>query len=67
MSYIVLYSDIVRKEHKNMIKRTFMETKTLYYPPQTDVLELKSEGVLCASQPVINYGSGEDRLPWEEL
>ena len=44
-----------------------METKTLYYPPQTDVLELKSEGVLCASQPVINYGSGEDRLPWEEL
>ena len=44
-----------------------METKPNYYPPQTDVLEINFEGVMCQSTPASSDGTGEDRLPWEEL
>ena len=44
-----------------------METKPNYYPPQTDVLEVRIEGMMCQSVPSSPDGSGEDRLPWEEL
>ena len=44
-----------------------METKKLYYPPWTDVLVIKYEGVMCMSQPVDSEdGWGENR-PWEDL
>lgn len=44
-----------------------MERKTLYYPPQADILEIKPEGVMCVSQPVDSEdGWGENRV-WEEL
>lgn len=37
-----------------------MEMKSNYAPPQTDVLEIKFEGVVCTSE----NGSGDD-AEWE--
>lgn len=44
-----------------------METKNKYFPPQTEILEMNFEGVMCLSNPVDSeYGYGEQRT-WEEL
>lgn len=46
-----------------------MEVKNKYYPPQTDVLEVVLEGVMCASGEVdmsLDNFVGENRNPWEE-
>ena len=60
-------SEVLSNGFGIMIKPHIMETKPNYYPPQTDILEVKFEGMMCQSSPSSPDGSGEDRLPWEEL
>lgn len=46
-----------------------METKNKYYPPQTDILEVELEGVMCQSDEAdlsLDNFVGENRNPWEE-
>jgi hypothetical protein len=46
-----------------------METKNKYFPPQTEILEMNFEGVMClsSSDPMDSgEGWGESRS-WEEL
>ena len=45
-----------------------METKNKYFPPQTEILDMNFEGVMCLSNPVDSSdGTGEFRGPWEDL
>ncbi len=43
-----------------------MKEKELYYSPETEVMELHSEGVVCASAnpDVCNPFSGNNELEW---
>ena len=46
-----------------------MEAKNKYCPPQTDILEVALEGVMCQSGGVdmgLDNFVGENRDPWEE-
>ena len=38
----------------------FMENKKKYNPPVTEVIELKAEGIICASGEVPDMGHGWD-------
>ena len=45
-----------------------MEVKNKYYPPQTDVLEVELEGVMCSSSDPMDSGKGwGESREWEEL